>query len=271
MDKYCVFGNPIEHSLSPLIHSLFSKQTGDKFYYDKILSPLDSFSQSVKNFIQSGGKGFNITLPFKTQAFNIANKKTNRAEITGSVNTIKIEKDILYGDNTDGIGLVNDLVKNIKIPLKDKDILIIGAGGAARGIIFDLIKQEPLRILVANRTKSKANKIALDFKKYNKVCGFGIEQIKTKPVDIIINATSIDLTNKQMPDIPPEVAQGAFCYDLMYAKETAFINWSNKADTIGVSDGLGMLVEQAAQAYFFWHKVMPDTKKVISQLRGQVY
>jgi len=271
MDKYCVFGNPIKHSLSPLIHSLFAKQTGHKLSYDKILSPVDSLPQSIKNFINSGGKGFNITLPFKIEAFKIAHKTTPRAKITGSVNTIKVEKGILYGDNTDGIGLVNDLVKNIKISLKNKDILIIGAGGAARGIIFDLIKQDPLRILVANRTKSKAQKIAIDFASYKKVCGFAIEQIKSKPVDIIINATSIGLADEEMLNIPIKVAENAFCYELMYAKQTAFINWSKKANSIGVSDGLGMLVEQAAQSYFFWHKVMPDTKEVLSYLRGKVY
>ena len=271
MDKYCVFGNPIEHSLSPLIHSMFAKQTGHNFLYKKILAPIDSFEKDVKSFINNNGKGFNITLPFKMRAFAMAEKTTPRAKIAQAVNTMKIEKNILYGDNTDGIGLVEDFNKNIKVSLKDKDILIIGAGGATRGIIFDLIQQNPLRILVANRTTAKAEKIALDFQKYNKVCGFSLAQIKAKPVDIVINATSIGINNKEIINIPKLVAKNAFCYDLMYGKETAFIKWSKQANASGVSDGLGMLVEQAAQAYFIWHKVMPDTKRDLSHLKETIY
>lgn len=271
MNKYCVFGNPVEHSISPLIHSMFAKQTGHKFSYERIFSELDCFEKDVKNFVNDNGKGFNITLPFKMQAFKMMQETTLRAKIAQAVNTVKIEKNILYGDNTDGIGLVKDFNNNIKLSLANKDILMIGAGGAARGIIFDLIQQNPLRILVANRTKAKAQQIALDFKKYNKVCGFSIEQIKAKPVDIIINATSVGIDNKEILNIPKIVAKNAFCYDLMYGKETAFIKWSKESNASGVSDGLGMLVEQAAEAYFIWHKIMPDTKKVLSQLKATIY
>jgi len=269
MDNYAVFGNPIEHSLSPTIHTQFSAQTGCDISYAKILAEKNSFTESVLDFISSGGKGFNITVPFKIEAFKLANHLTINAKTAGAVNTIKIQDGELYGENTDGKGLVNDLCNNLGLSLEGKDILILGAGGATQGILLPLLEKKPVRILVANRTKSKAEKLAIDFAKHGKVCGFGMDQIKAKPVDIIINATSASLSG-DVPAILPGVAEEAFCYDLMYGRKTPFMDWAEQSGASDVSDGLGMLVEQAAEAYYFWRGVMPKTDDVLSSLRETI-
>ena len=196
MNKYAVIGNPVYHSLSPTIHAQFSKQIGLSMSYKKILAPLDGFSVAAKNFISSGALGFNITVPFKVEAFDLADEYTLNAKTAGAVNTIKVENGTLYGENTDGIGLVNDLCNNLQQSIKGKDILILGAGGATQGILLPLLECQPERILVANRTKTKSLKLASHFSEYGKVCGFGLDQIKAKPVDIIINATSASLDEK---------------------------------------------------------------------------
>ena len=269
MDNYAVFGNPIEHSLSPTIHTQFAQQTGCDIRYTKILAAKDEFTDCALDFISSGGKGFNITVPFKVEAFKIANHLTLNAKTAGAVNTIKIQDGELYGENTDGKGLVNDLCNNLGLSLEGKDILILGAGGATQGILLPLLEQKPVRILVANRTKAKSEKLAMDFATHGKVCGFGMDQIKAKPVDIVINATSASLSG-EMPAILPGVAKGAFCYDLMYGQKTPFMNWAKQSGASGVSDGLGMLVEQAAEAYYFWRGVMPKTDEVLASLRATI-
>jgi shikimate dehydrogenase len=198
--KLAVFGNPIEHSLSPSIHTLFAQQTGVQIEYDKILAPVDAFVATAQNFINQGGKGFNITVPFKIDAFNLATKHSINAQTAGAVNTIKVDGDTLIGENTDGIGLLHDLTKNLGIDLQNKIVLILGAGGATRGILLPLLQQQPARVMIANRTASKAIQLAKDFEPYGKTCGFGLEKIKNDPVDIIINATSASL-DQQMPSI----------------------------------------------------------------------
>ena len=269
MNKYAVIGNPVYHSLSPTIHAQFAKQIGLSMSYKKILAPLDGFSVAAKNFISSGALGFNITVPFKVEAFDLADEYTLNAKTAGAVNTIKVENGTLYGENTDGIGLVNDLCNNLQQSIKGKDILILGAGGATQGILLPLLECQPERILVANRTKTKSLKLASHFSEYGKVCGFGLDQIKAKPVDIIINATSASLDGK-MPEIPPGVAAGALCYDLMYGKQTPFMQWARENSALAVTDGLGMLVEQAASAFAFWHGMTPETKEVIKSLRETI-
>jgi len=269
MNKYAVIGNPINHSLSPTIHAQFAEQTGISMSYEKILAPLDEFNIAANNFVSSGALGFNVTVPFKVEAYDLVDKFSMSAKIAGAVNTIKVENGTLYGENTDGIGLVNDLCNNLKQSINDKDILILGAGGATQGILLSLLEYQPKRILIANRTKAKSLKLANKYREYGKVCGFGIDQIKTKPVDIIINATSTSLYNK-MPDIPPGVAVGALCYDLMYGQQTPFMKWARENSALKVVDGLGMLVEQAASAFTFWHGITPDSKKVIKYLRETI-
>ena len=267
MDYYAVFGNPIEHSLSPAIHSQFAEQTGLNINYAKILAPINGFTQSAKSFINQGGKGFNITLPFKIDAFNLATKLTLNAQTAGAVNTIKVNANSLIGENTDGIGLVNDLTKNLNIDLANKTILILGAGGATRGILLPLLAQQPECLMIANRTASKAVQLAKKFSKYGKTCGFGLKKIKNQPVDIIINATSASLDG-QMPDLASGVANGAICYDLMYGKQTPFMHWAKANNAQMVVDGLGMLVEQAAASFEFWNSKTPNTQMVIQNLRG---
>ena len=269
MNKYAVIGNPIHHSLSPTIHAQFSKQTGLSMSYEKILAPLDGFTAAVNNFVSSGALGFNITIPFKIEAYDLVDDCTLNAKTSGAVNTIKVENGTLYGENTDGIGLVNDLCNNLQQTIKGKDILILGAGGATQGILLPLLECQPERILVANRTKTKSLKLANNYSEYGKVCGFGLDQIKAKPVDIIINATSASLDGK-MPEIPSGVATGALCYDLMYGRQTPFMEWSRENSALEVSDGLGMLVEQAASAFAFWHDITPETKEVIKSLRETI-
>ena len=267
MYKLAVFGNPINHSLSPIIHTQFAKQTGVKISYEKILAPVDGFISSATDFINSGTNGFNITVPFKLDAFKLATKLTLNAKTAKAVNTIKVDGDKLIGENTDGIGLVNDLTNNLNIDLKGKIILVLGAGGATQGILLPLLNQQPRRVMIANRTAIKALKLKHDFAKYGKTCGFGLEKIKHDPVDIIINATSASLDGK-MPDIAKGCANGAICYDLMYGQQTPFMNWSKANNAKIAVDGLGMLVEQAAISFEFWTGKKPNTKSVIDNLRS---
>ena len=269
MNKYAVIGNPIHHSLSPTIHAQFAKQIGLSISYEKILAPLDGFTVTVKNFVSAGALGFNITVPFKVEAYDLVDECTSNANIASSVNTIKVESGALYGENTDGIGLVNDLCNNLQQLIKGKDILILGAGGTTQGILLPFLKCQPERILLANRTKAKSLKLASKYNEYGKVCGFGLDQIKAKPVDIIINATSASLDGK-MPEIPSGVAAGALCYDLMYGRQTPFMHWARENSALEVTDGLGMLVEQAASAFAFWHDMIPETKEVIKSLRETI-
>lgn len=267
IDQYGVFGNPIKHSLSPIIHAQFAKQTGLNIQYDKVLAPIDDFAHSAKSFINQGAKGFNITVPFKIEAFNLATELSLNAKTAGAVNTIKVNGKTLIGENTDGIGLVNDLTKNLNIDLNNKTILILGAGGATRGILLPLLGQAPKRLMIANRTASRAEQLALDFSSHGKTCGFGLDKIKDTPVDVVINATSASLDG-EMPTIANGVANGAICYDLMYGAQTPFMDWAKVNNAKMIVDGLGMLVEQAAAAFEFWTGKQPNTQEVIKNLRG---
>ena len=269
MNYYAVMGNPISHSISPIIHNKFAKQANINIKYEKIFVDIKSFKEAVDLFVSKNGKGFNITIPFKIDAFNLATKLTKNAKIACAVNTIKIDNDNLIGENTDGIGLVNDLTKNFGINLANKTLLILGAGGATRGILLPILEQKTNLVMIANRDKSKAIKLAKEFSDYGQTCGFGLEQIKNEPVDIIINATSASLQNK-MPEIKNQaVANGAICYDLMYGAKTPFMLWAEKNNASKTIDGLGMLVEQAASSFEFWTGERPNTKIVIEELRRQ--
>jgi len=268
MKKYAVIGNPVHHSISPMIHAQFSQELGLEISYEKILSPFDGFQDTVNKFIDSDGQGFNITLPFKIQAYNLSKNLTPNARAAGAVNAIKIDSNTLIGENTDGDGLVNDFSNNLKQSLKGKEILIIGAGGATQGILKPILDCNPEKILLANRSKEKSLNLASKFLQYGKVCGFGLDQIKAKPVDIVINATSASIDGN-IPNIPKGVVEGALCYDLMYGKETPFMKWANENSARKVSDGLGMLVEQAALSFSFWLGKNPQTKPVIELVRAK--
>ena len=271
VDDYAVMGNPISHSKSPSIHSLFAEQTQQAITYTAMHVDLGGFSQAVGNFAAAGGKGLNITVPFKQEAWALVNERSERAERAGAVNTIKIENDQLYGDNTDGIGLVHDLIQNNGIDLKGKNILLMGAGGAARGVLSPLLKENPASLFIANRTPDKAKDLAADFSGSGNVHGGGYEALADKQFDMVINATAASLQG-ELPPLPDSLLnENASCYDMMYAADpTPFMQWASEHNATKVLDGLGMLVEQAAESFYLWRNIRPETKSVIEKLRSEL-
>ncbi|MEY3219339.1 MAG: shikimate dehydrogenase [Pseudomonadota bacterium] len=266
MDKYAVFGNPIAHSQSPFIHHQFAQQTGENLTYHAECVPLDSFAQQVGDFFKNGGKGLNVTVPFKLEAFAIAQFQTDRAKIAGAINTLWIGKcGILSGDNTDGVGLLRDLTLNQSFEITGKKLLILGAGGAVRGILAPLLSECPQSIIIANRTVSKAAELATLSPKTINSCGF--DDLSGQTFDLIINGISSGLHGK-MPNLPKNLFNNnGLAYDMVYGnRPTPFMEWATKQEIRAV-DGLGMLVEQAAEAFFIWRGVYPQTASVISQLR----
>ena len=271
MDRYVVFGNPIGHSKSPLIHRLFAEQTGQRLDYQALLAPLDDFAGCARNFFVEGC-GANVTVPFKEQAYALAEQLSERARRAGAVNTlIKLEDGRLLGDNTDGAGLVRDLTLNAGFELQGKRILLLGAGGAVRGILEPFLGQKPEQLLIANRTQAKAELLAKQFADLGPVSASTFEHIGG-PVDLIINGTSASLAG----DLPT-LAEGLIepghtcCYDMMYgAQTTAFNRWAQSQGAARTLDGLGMLVEQAAEAFFLWRGVRPDSAAVLAELRRQL-
>jgi shikimate dehydrogenase len=270
ISNFAVLGNPVQHSKSPQIHTLFAKQKNIALNYQAIEVPLDNFDEYVKSFADQNGKGLNITVPFKEDAYSLCNTLTERARLSGSVNTIWFdEQKKIYGDTTDGKGLLNDLVINNDIKIKDKSILILGAGGSVRAILEPLIKQSPSQIVIVNRTVSKAEELAELFSTHGQITACSYEQLSDISYDLIINGTSLSLNGK-LPDIPATtVSNTTCCYDLMYSDtKTIFMEWATDKGALKVIDGLGMLVEQAAEAFNIWHGFMPDTSSVINTLRN---
>ncbi len=271
-DKYAVFGSPIKHSKSPIIHQLFAEQTGQNISYDAIEVSADDFIKSVNTFFAGGGKGLNCTVPLKGLAWKYAENKSEHAEYSKAVNTLILQDDgSVYGDNTDGIGLVRDLNNNQGISPNGKRILILGAGGASRGILGPLLDQLPMSVFIVNRTVSKALELANQFAKKGMVSGCGYADLYDKKFDLILNATSASLSD-QLPPLPEGILEKqGVCYDLAYGNEpTAFVRWGfeNKAEKS--LDGLGMLVEQAAEAFYLWRGVRPDTGLVIRELKNRI-
>lgn len=270
MKYYGVFGNPIAHSKSPLIHRLFAEQTGQKISYQPLLAPVDGFATAVAEFFNTGS-GANVTVPFKEQAFALADQLSPRAQRAKAVNTLKKLADgRLLGDNTDGAGLVNDLLNN-HVPMANKNILILGAGGAVRGILEPLLAQNPTEVCIVNRTVEKAEQLAKEFADLGPMTACGYDWIDA-PVDIIINGTSASLSG----DLPPLAdtlvkAGDTVCYDMMYGKQTTVFNqWAQQQGAARTLDGLGMLVEQAAEAFYLWTGIRPDSAAVLNQLRRQL-
>lgn len=274
--KYVVIGNPIAHSKSPMIHQLFARQTGENILYEALLSPLDEFPQTVEALRKGGGQGANVTVPFKQEAFELADELSEYAQRAGAVNTLAFRDDgTIYGANTDGIGLVRDLVINHQTSLTDKRILILGAGGAVRGVLQPILQQHPKEIYIANRTPERATQLAQDMQDIREGCllrGGSFAEIdsasETGRFDLIINGTAASLQGI-MPPIPDTcLAPGVACYDMMYGgKPTAFENWCEDMGAAKVMNGLGMLVEQAAESFSIWRGVMPDTAPVLEQMR----
>lgn len=270
-DKYAVIGNPISHSKSPLIHSEFAKQTEQDLEYTAIEVSQDALGSSLsqlRDILKL--KGINITVPFKEQAWQLVENQSNRAKRAGAINTLVFNDDgSMYGDNTDGVGLCRDLTDNNSIELRGKRILLLGAGGAARGVIEPLLSYDPLELFVANRTASKAHALVDLFSDLGHIRGGGFEDIKP-PYDVVINATAASLQG-EVPPLPDNLlADNAACYDMMYSdSDTAFISWAKQHGAAKAIDGLGMLVEQAAEAFRLWRGVMPDTRSVMALIRSQ--
>lgn len=275
MDKYCVFGHPIEHSKSPWIHAQFAKLTGQSLHYDKTLAPLDGFAQTIRQFQTSGGKGCNVTLPFKTEAAALATRCSPRVALAQACNTLKFEGDEIYGDNTDGLGLVTDLVRNAGCQLKGQRILLIGAGGAAAGVLGPLMSEHPRAIWVANRTLDNAESLvaqhgALAQAEQVDCQAFGLnhEALLDQSFDVVINASSSSLHQGGIPVPDSVLSAHSLACDLMYGPSAqAFMQWAQAKGAVA-RDGLGMLVEQAAESFNIWRGVRPPTEQVLSDLRA---
>ena len=275
VEDYAVMGNPIKHSKSPQIHSLFAEQTNQSINYTAIQVDTGGFKQAVGNFAAHKGKGLNITVPFKEEAWALVSERSERAERAGAINTIKLIDNKLVGDNTDGVGLVNDLKNNHKIELTGKRILLMGAGGAARGVLAPLLNEKPEIITIVNRTQSKAKELAAHFNDLGSIVGCGYDDLVDnisagKQFDIIINATAASL-HGELPPLPDKiVATKGCCYDMMYGKTTLFMQWAEEQKVETIADGLGMLVEQAAESFYIWRGVRPETKTVLDTLRKEL-
>jgi shikimate dehydrogenase len=264
-----VIGNPIAHSKSPDIHARFAALTRQHLVYERLLAPLDGFVDAVQQFVRDGGKGMNVTVPFKLEAHAFATRLTQRAKAAGAVNTLQFNHGEIVGDNTDGIGLVQDIVKNAGIAIAGKSVLLLGAGGAARGVILPLLEQKPSRLVLANRTQSKADELARQFAEYGRIDVSTFAAL-SQPFDLVINATAASLVADVPPISPKVFTANTLAYDMMYGKApTVFMQFS-AAHGAQVRDGLGMLVEQAAESFYVWRGVRPDTAAVFAELRSRI-
>lgn len=266
-DRYAVIGQPISHSKSPLIHGLFAQATGQDIEYTAIEAPLDGFPATVQAFRASGGRGMNVTLPFKLQAFDIATDPLESARLAGAVNALKFEGDRILAQNFDGLGLVNDIQRNLGVALAGKRVLICGAGGATRGAILPIAAQGAALIVVANRTADKALELKREFAIHAELQAGGYDELAGESFDIVLNATSTGLSQAELPLPAGVFAPGALAYELVYGKGlTPFLKQAQAAGVSRVADGVGMLVEQAAEAFEWWRGVRPDTRPVIDRL-----
>ncbi len=265
-DKYAVIGNPIAHSKSPLIHEAFARQTGQDISYERVLAPLDGFDATVKDLIANGYKGVNVTVPFKFEAYALATSRSERAVSAGAANTLIFNGEHILADNTDGAGLVRDLEQNLNFPLSGKRILLLGAGGAAEGVLLPVMTAKPAVLVIANRSADKALAMAVKADAPN-VHGCAFSDLAEQQFDVVINATSAGLTDTALP-IPDTVfAENCLAYDMMYGRETPFMQQA-RVHGARVADGLGMLVEQAAEAFYLWRGVRPQTQPVMDMLRA---
>lgn len=268
MDRYAVIGNPVAHSRSPQIHAAFASQTGQELVYTTLFAPRDGFAAAVAEFRASGGRGLNVTVPFKQEAFALADESSERARSAGAVNTLTFRDARMLGDNTDGIGLVRDLMGNLGVTIKGGRVLLIGAGGAARGVIRPLLGERPARLTIVNRTAAKAVELAQSLSIPDVVEGFGFEELSGRRYDVVVNATSTGLSGAALALSDDLFSAGALAYDMMYGRGlTPFLRQAAAAGA-RTADGLGMLVEQAAESFFIWRGVRPDTRPVLEALRA---
>lgn len=264
VDRYAVIGNPVAHSKSPWIHAQFARQTGQVMEYGAILAPIDGFSRAIAEFRAVGGKGANITLPFKQEAFRLATRASERARAAQAVNTMAFDGASIFGDNTDGAGLIGDLRRNLGFDPAGKRVLLMGAGGAAQGVVCPLLESRPARLAIANRTAQKARSLA---QRFAPAAGGGYAEFAREQFDLVINATSAGLRD-ELPAVSAAIfASGALAYEMVYGRDTPFLRLAREAGATA-SDGFGMLVEQAAESFLLWRGVRPDTASVLAALRG---
>ncbi|HEX2492748.1 MAG TPA: shikimate dehydrogenase [Steroidobacter sp.] len=270
-DRYAVIGYPVAHSWSPFIHGMFAQQTGHNLTYSRLEAAPERFIAETTAFFASGGKGLNVTVPHKQAAFAFAHERTARAEMAGAVNTLAAREDGVVGDNTDGVGLITDLRRNLALELAGARILLLGAGGAARGVLAPLLEAGPREIEIANRRADRAVDLANEFAPLGEVHGCGFDEIsRTHTFDLVLNATSASLQGA-VPAVPPgAIGPATLCYDMAYAKgDTAFTRWAKDAGSERTATGWGMLVEQAAESFMLWRGLRPDTKFVLEVLEAQ--
>jgi len=274
MDRYCVMGNPVEHSRSPWIHARFAALTGQPVEYGRKLVPVDGFAPALQAFRAEGGKGCNVTLPFKFEAASLASRRSARAALAGACNTLRFEDGGIFGDNTDGVGLVHDLQQNAGVALAGRDLLLIGAGGAGAGVLGPLVEAKPRRLVVANRTLASAQALVASHAGLAGASGVALQACGLDAVpgafDVVVNATASSLSGAQVP-VPASVLRpGALACDMMYGPAAeGFLQWAREHGATG-RDGLGMLVEQAAEAFLVWRGVRPPSAQVLAELRREL-
>jgi shikimate dehydrogenase len=270
MDRYVVIGNPVAHSLSPDIHAAFARATGEALEYGRLLVPAGEFVSFARRFFDDGGRGANVTLPFKVDAFEWADHRSERAKIAGAANFLARRDGGIHADNTDGAGLVTDLTRNHGVRLDRATILVLGAGGATRGIVAPLLAQQPARLVIANRTASRAVDLAARFRASGEVEGVALDAIPPHRFDVVLNATSTSTRGEELALPAHALPRGAFAYDLAYgAGARAFVERARAAG-MKATDGLGMLVEQAAESFELWRGVRPATAPVLASLRARM-
>ncbi|MBV57232.1 MAG: shikimate dehydrogenase [Gammaproteobacteria bacterium] len=269
MSQYAVVGNPVKHSKSPRIHSLFASQTGMELAYTAIQLKPENFEAGVRKFFADGGAGLNVTVPFKEKAFLLADSCSERARLAQAVNTLCVDGDgALIGDNTDGVGLVRDIKGNHQFEIRQRRILLLGAGGAVRGALSALVAEDPAEITIANRTPGKALQLKAEFGHLADLTAVGFGELDATAFDLVINGTSLGLEGKLPPISKAVISSACCCYDMVYAdSDTVFVRWARDNGAVLALDGLGMLVEQAAESFAIWHGLRPQTLSVISQLR----
>lgn len=266
-DRYAVMGNPIAHSKSPRIHSLFAEQTGEALSYEAIRVDEGQFAEAVTAFRNAGGRGLNITVPFKGEAWQLSTRRSERAERAHAVNTLVLGQNEIFGENTDGVGLIHDLRDNLDVELAGRSVLILGAGGAVRGVLTPLLAERPRRVVIANRTVAKAIELAELFADEG-LTGCGYDSVGDAPFDIIINGTAAGLSGEVPPIPATTVNRESVCYDMFYGSEpTPFLRWGAAHGVERTHDGLGMLVEQAAESFTIWRGIRPETRPVLKRLR----
>ena len=271
-DRYAVMGYPIAHSKSPFIHRRFAAETGEPVTYDALLVEPGGFRAAVERFRAQGGRGLNVTIPFKGEAFALAGRRSERAERAGAVNTLWFDGAMVCGDNTDGVGLVRDLTRNLAVDIEGRSVLLLGAGGAARGVIGPLLDERPRRLVIANRTVSRAVELAQRFARQGSVSAMALDTtLSAGGFDIVVNATAASLAG-DLPPLPPDTLRaGGVAYDTVYAaRPTPFVEWGASEGAAIATDGLGMLVEQAAESFRLWRGQEPRTGPVIAALQAQL-